>query len=83
MEIPRLGVKSELQLLDYAAVMQDSNHICNLYDSSWQNWIPDPRCKALDQTHILMNTSQIHCRYTTMGTAWMYLSKSKFGTMTL
>ena len=44
MEIPRLGVKPELQLLAYATViaMQDLSHIYDLYHSSWQCWILSP-----------------------------------------
>ena len=30
-----------------------------LHHSSWQRWIPNPPSKARDQTHILMDTSQI------------------------
>ena len=36
MEVPRLGVESELQLLDYttATATWDPSHVCNLYRSS-------------------------------------------------
>ena len=38
MEVSRLGVESELQLLAYATAtaMPDPSHICNLHHSSWQ-----------------------------------------------
>ena len=38
MEIPRLGVELELQLLAYttATVMQDLSQVCDLHHSSWQ-----------------------------------------------
>ena len=41
MEVPRLGVKSELQLLAYATAtaMQDLGHVCNLHCSSQQRRI--------------------------------------------
>ena len=61
MEVPRLGVKSELQLLAYArsTAMQDPTRICDLHDSLWQHWILNPLSKARDQTFIFMDTSQI------------------------
>ena len=61
MEVPRLGVESELELLAYATATatQDLSHICNLYHSSWQCWILNPLIKARDRTHILMDTSQV------------------------
>ena len=51
MEIPRLGVKSELQLLAYTAATatQDPGRVCTLHHSSWQHWIPDPLSKARDR----------------------------------
>ena len=50
MEVPRLGVESEQQLLAYtiAAAMQDLSHICNLYHSSLQCLIFNPLSKARD-----------------------------------
>jgi len=44
MEIPRLGVESELQLPAYtiAIAMQDPSHVFDLNHSSWQCWFPDP-----------------------------------------
>jgi len=57
MEVFRLGVEMELQLLAYATttVMQDPGHICNLHYHSWQCQIPDPQSKARDQTLNLMD----------------------------
>ena len=63
MEIPRLGVESELQLLAYATAiaMLDPSCVCDLHHSSQQQcWIPNPLREAGDQTRILMNTSQVH-----------------------
>ena len=41
MEIPRLGVESELQLPAYinATAMPDPSLLCDLHHSSWQHWI--------------------------------------------
>ena len=70
MEVPRLGVVSELQLPAYATATatRDPGCMCNLHHSSQQGQIPDPLSKARDQTHILMDTSQIRFHCTTMGT---------------
>ena len=61
MEVPRLGVESELKLPAYttaiATAMWDLSHVCNLSHSSWQCWIHNPLSKARDQTLILMDTS--------------------------
>ena len=61
MEVPRLGVNLELQLLVYATAtaMQDLSHVCDLHHSSWQYQIADPLSEARDQTLILMDTSWI------------------------
>ena len=61
MEIPKLGVESELQLLAYstatATAMWDRSHVCNLHHNSRQHWIPDPLSEARDRTRVLMDTS--------------------------
>ena len=48
MEVPRLGVKSELQLLGYttATTMQDPSCVCNLHHISWQCRIPNSLSEA-------------------------------------
>ena len=58
MEVPRLGVESELHLLAYTAaiVMLDLSRICNLLHSSQQCWILNPLSEARDQTRILTDT---------------------------
>ena len=70
MEVPRLRVKVELQLLAYttAIAMWDPSHICNLHHSSWQCQILNPLKGARDQTCILMVTSQISFHCAAMGT---------------
>ena len=68
MEVPRLGVKSELHLPAYATARWDPSSICDLYHSSWQRQIPNPCSEARDRTHILMDSSQIHFCCTTGGT---------------
>ena len=56
MEIPRLGVKLELQLPVYttAAAMPDLSHICNLHHS--QCWILNLLGEARAQIRIFMDT---------------------------
>ena len=70
MEVPRLGVKSELQLPAEATAtaMQDLNHVYNLHHSSWQRRILNPLSVARNRTHNLMVTSRILFRCTTVGT---------------
>ena len=50
MEVPRLGVESELQLQVYttATAMQDLSHVCDLHHSSQQRQIVDPLIEAKD-----------------------------------
>ena len=74
MEIPLLGVKSELQLLAYttatatAAATQDPNCICDLHHSSRQHRILNQLSEARDQTCVLMDASQIHFHWAVMET---------------
>ena len=62
MEVPRLGVRSELQLLasTAAAATRDPSHVCDLHHSSRQHQIPKPLVEARDQTHILLDLSGAH-----------------------
>ena len=59
MEVPRLGVKSELQLQAYttARATRGLSCICDLHHSSQQRWILNPLSKARDVTHTLMDPS--------------------------
>ena len=70
MEVPRLGLKSELQLPAYttAIAMQDPSRVCNLHHSSRQRQILNPLSKARDQTHNLMVPSWICFHRATTGT---------------
>ena len=69
MEVPRLWVKLELQLLAYTTAMTtwDPSCTCDLHHSSRQCQILNPLSKARDWTHILMDTSQV---------GWLLLSHS-------
>ena len=68
MEIPRLGVESELQLPanSTATATWDLSFVCNLHHSSRQRQIPDPLSEARYRTCILTDTSRIcfHCAMT-------------------
>ena len=70
MEIPRLEVKLELQLLAYATAtaMQEPSCICDLPHSSQQCWILNLLRESRDQTHIFMDPSQVCYHWATMGT---------------
>ena len=62
MELPRLGVESELQLPAYttAIALQELSRICHLPCSLLQHWILNRMSKARDQICVLMDTSQAH-----------------------
>ena len=74
MEVPRLGLESELQLLAYttATATQDLSHILDLYHSSRQCQIPDPLSEARDGTHFLMDTGRVCFPCATVGTPYMF-----------
>ena len=61
MELPRLGVESELQLPAYTTVTAtpDPGGTCDLHRSSRQCHILNLLSEARDQTRILMDASQI------------------------
>ena len=58
MEVPRLGVKLELQLLAYttAKATPDPSWVCDLHHSSWQHQI----LNSLSKAHVLMDASWVH-----------------------
>ena len=70
MEVPKLGVELELQLLAYtiATAMPDPSHTCNLHHSSWQRWNLNPLSRAGDRTCIPMDTSWVCYPWATTGT---------------
>ena len=70
MEVPRLGVKPELQLPDYttATATQDLSQVCNLHHSSQQCRIPNPLSKTRVGTCNPVVPSRIYFRCATMGT---------------
>ena len=57
MEVPRLGVKSELQLLAriMATATQGLNRVCDLHHSLCQCQILNPLSEARDQTCIYLH----------------------------
>ena len=61
MEVPRLGVESELEPPAYvtATATPGANHICDLHHSSQQLWILNPWSEARDQTHVLMDAGWV------------------------
>ena len=65
MEVPRLGVELELQLLAYstATAMQDPSHVYDLHHSSRQHWILNPLIKVRNQTCVLMDVSQMRNKF--------------------
>ena len=61
MEVPRLGVELERQLLAYATAtaVPDPSRICDPHHSSHQCQILDPRSEARDRTCIFMDPSGV------------------------
>ena len=61
MEVPGLGVESELELPSYttatatATAAWDLSCICDLCHSSWQRWILNPLSEARDRTCLLLD----------------------------
>ena len=70
MVVPCLGVESELRLPAYttATATWDPSSICDLYHSSQQCGILNPLNKARDQSHILMDISQVRYHWAMMRT---------------
>ena len=60
MEVPRLGVESELQLLAAATATWDPSCYCDLHHRSRQCQILNPLSEARDRTLILMDASRVH-----------------------
>ena len=87
MEVPKLGVKLELQLLVKvtATATQDLSLFCGLHHSSQQCQILNPLSKARDQTRVLMDTNRVHYCCATIGTpaTTLILKESRSLTETL
>ena len=72
MEVPRLGVKEELQLPVYTTVTakRDPIHVCDLH----QCCVLNPLIEARGRTCILMGTSQVcFCKATTGTPSFLFL----------
>ena len=74
MEVPRLWVQSELQLLAYTTVTATTNlsHICDLHHKLLQRQILNPLSGARDRTCILVDLSQILNPLSHNGTARVF-----------
>ena len=74
MEVPRLRVQLELQLLAYtrATAMQDPSHVFHLHHRSWQRRILNPLSEARDQTCNFVVPRQISFCCATVGTPPSY-----------
>ena len=74
MEVPRLEVESELELLAYttATATQDLSPVCDLHHSSRQCQILNPLSEARDQTFILMDPSRVRYHSATTRTPLLW-----------
>ena len=78
MEVLRLGVRLELQLLlCHSYLNTGSEPHLQPHHSSQQCWIPDPLSEARDWTWILKDTNRIHFHCATMGTPWFVVYNRK------
>ena len=70
MEVPRLGVRLELQPLVYtrATATRDPSRVCDLHHSSWQRRILNPLSEARDRTRALTDTTGFSTPWATPGT---------------
>ena len=70
MEVPRLGVQSELQPVAYitATATLDLSHVFDLHHSSRQRQILKPLSEARDGTCNLMDASRVCYHWAVMGT---------------
>ena len=73
MDVPRLRVQSELQLLasTTATATWDLSRVCDLPHSSGQHQILNPLSEDRNQTYILIGTSQIHFHWPMKGTPFV------------
>ena len=82
MEVSRLGIKSELQLLAYATATatHDLSCVCDLHHSSLQCCISNLLSETRGWTRILMDTSQICFCCVTMGTPYLNFASTMWWT---
>ena len=75
MEVSRLAVKSEPQLLAYTAATatSDPSRVCHLHHSSQQCRILNPLSKARDRTRNLMDARRIHFHHATTAAPHAYV----------
>ena len=61
MEVPRLRVKSELQLpaCATATATRSLGHVCNVHHSLWQHQILNPLSEARVRTQVFTDTSGV------------------------
>ena len=80
MQVPSLGVESELQLLAYASATAkpDPNRLCDMHHNSWQCQILNPLSKDRDWTLVLMDPKWVCYRWATMGTPGYNISSGIF-----
>ena len=74
-EVPGLGVESELKPLAYdatATATPDWSHTCELYHSPGQHQLLNPLIEVRDRTRILMDTRQIRFHCATKGTSFLF-----------
>ena len=75
MEVPKLALKSELQLPPYTTAMATPNpsHLCDLHHSLQQYQILNPLSEARDGTHVLVDTSWVLNPPNHHGNSWLHL----------
>ena len=87
LQVPRLGVKSELQLsataTATATATQDSSFICDLHHSSQQCRILNLLNKARGWTCTLMDPSQVHYCWAMKGTSSVNFNENPFRLLSL
>ena len=74
MEVPKLGVQLEIQILSYttATATRDLIRVCDLHHSSWQRQILNPLSKARDKPTTKPSLIHFHCAMT--GTPILFLN---------
>ena len=75
-EVPGLGIESELQLQAYsiATAMPDLSCVCNLCSSVWQHQVHNPRSNAKDRSCILTLLCRFSTCWATTGTPSVLLT---------